>query len=186
MQLRPVLQLSTSGAGVMGELDAQRGRHRAARERLWPSEPPKQVARRELADVIGAIATLRRELTHLRGLLHAKGVLEDSDITGRGKVSCGVIRTQVACFYGIALAQLNDADRREHLVQARHVAIYLCRRLTRLSMPDIGRCFRRDRTSVLHAVRKIERLRPRDEKLDRALSALEHRLVGDGTEGEGA
>jgi len=40
--------------------------------------------------------------------------------------------------------------------EARHVAIYLIRKLTNLSLPDIGKEFGRDHTTVLHSIKKIE------------------------------
>ena len=51
-------------------------------------------------------------------------------------------------------------SRRQPLVRARQTAMYLCRELTDLSLPKIGRAFGgRDHTTVLHACRKIAELR---------------------------
>ena len=40
--------------------------------------------------------------------------------------------------------------------EARQIAIYLIRKLTNLSLPEIGKEFGRDHTTILHAVNKIE------------------------------
>jgi chromosomal replication initiation ATPase DnaA len=68
-------------------------------------------------------------------------------------------------------------SRLKELVEARHLAIYLCITITGLSYPQIGRYFGgRDHTSVLHAHRKIEALRLMNpdlsQKIDRYMEAL--------------
>ena len=40
--------------------------------------------------------------------------------------------------------------------EARQMAIYLIRKLTNLSLPDIGKEFNRDHSTVLYAIRKVE------------------------------
>ena len=42
------------------------------------------------------------------------------------------------------------------IAEARQMAMYLIRKLTNLSLPDIGREFARDHSTVLHAIRKVE------------------------------
>lgn len=55
---------------------------------------------------------------------------------------------------GVTEAQILSSQRQFAL--ARQVAMYLARRLTPASLPAIGRAFRRDHSTVLHAVRLIE------------------------------
>lgn len=70
----------------------------------------------------------------------------------------------------------------------RQIAMYLARHLTLLSLPAIGRRFgNRDHTTVLHAVRVIERLREVDDDLAAAIDTMAAELqrgsvsgVGDG------
>ena len=56
------------------------------------------------------------------------------------------------------LDQITGGSRRRPLVDARQIAMYVTRNMTDLSYPEIGRAFgNRDHTTVIHAVRKIER-----------------------------
>jgi chromosomal replication initiator protein len=61
--------------------------------------------------------------------------------------------------YGISYNDLIGKRRYRDLVQARQIAMYLCRELTNLSYPNIANVFGgRDHTTVIHAVRKVEQL----------------------------
>jgi chromosomal replication initiator protein len=57
--------------------------------------------------------------------------------------------------------------------------MYLSKQLTPKSLPDIGRRFGgRDHTTVIHAVRQIERLRASDSELDADIRLLTRQLEG--------
>jgi len=63
----------------------------------------------------------------------------------------------VASFYGLSRDDLVDRSRRQELVRARHVAMYLCRKLTDLSFEAIGLRFAgRDHSTVVHACNRIQ------------------------------
>jgi hypothetical protein len=70
------------------------------------------------------------------------------------------------------------SDRRTvDLVYARHIAFYLCRKLTSKSYPDIGRRFgHRDHTTVLHGIRKIEATIATNQKLADDVAAIMEKL----------
>ena len=58
--------------------------------------------------------------------------------------------------FGVTEKQMTGKSRRENMVLPRHVAMYLVRSLTSLSLPQIGWRFgKRDHTSVLHAIVRI-------------------------------
>ncbi len=64
-------------------------------------------------------------------------------------------------------------NRTAPVARARQIAIYLSRRLTDMSTPAIAAAFdRRDHTTVLYAVRRIEQRRTQDPHLNRALEQL--------------
>ncbi len=64
-----------------------------------------------------------------------------------------------ADYYGLTIDDLCGSSRSRVLVQARQIAMYLCRELTELSLPKIGQQFGgRDHTTVMHADRKIRQL----------------------------
>ena len=69
-----------------------------------------------------------------------------------------LIISQVCKFYGISESVLRSNQRTKNVADARHVAIYLIREITHLSLPDIGNELGRDHTTILSSVRKIEQL----------------------------
>jgi hypothetical protein len=72
------------------------------------------------------------------------------------------IKRSVADVFGVTPAELDSTGRSLPLVQARHVAMGLAKRLTGRSLPEIARQFGdRDHTTVLHAVRKYQALTDR-------------------------
>ena len=86
---------------------------------------------------------------------------------------------EVSRFFGIDEAVVKGPSRSREAVTARQAAMYLVRRMTNLSTPDIGREFGgRDHTTVLHAVRKIEELISGDAKLSHEIELLK-RLINE-------
>ena len=78
-----------------------------------------------------------------------------------------------AATYGHALADLQGPSRVQPLATHRQVAMYLCRELTDLSLPKIGRILGgRDHTTVMHGVNKIKKLLTTDPELARQVSHL--------------
>jgi chromosomal replication initiator protein len=63
---------------------------------------------------------------------------------------------QTADYYKLTIEDLCGPARSRSVVNARQVAMYLCRELTELSLPKIGQAFGgRDHTTVMHANRKV-------------------------------
>ena len=67
-----------------------------------------------------------------------------------------LIISQVCKFYSIDEAVLRSTLRNKGTTEARQMAIYLVRKLTNLSLPDIGKEFNRDHATVHHSIRKVE------------------------------
>ena len=68
----------------------------------------------------------------------------------------GLIISQVCKFYSIDESVLRGILKNKGTTEARQVAIYLIRKLTNLSLPDIGKEFGRDHSTILYAIRKVE------------------------------
>ncbi len=60
--------------------------------------------------------------------------------------------------YGIEVSDIMSASRTKEIATARQVAMYIIRSITQLSLPEIGRIFGRDHTTVLHSIEKVEGL----------------------------
>jgi chromosomal replication initiator protein len=95
------------------------------------------------------------------------------------RISIDEIQTQVAEHYRIRKAEMTSARRAREVARPRQVAMYLSKQLTPKSLPDIGRRFGgRDHTTVIHAVRQIEKLRADDAELDADIRLLTRQLEG--------
>jgi chromosomal replication initiator protein len=89
------------------------------------------------------------------------------------KVTIDSIQRGVAERYGIRPSQLKEKSNTKKIVVPRQVAMYLVKELTPASLPEIGRAFGgKHHTTVLHSVKKIDKLRHTDPELNRIIHAL--------------
>ncbi len=96
---------------------------------------------------------------------------------GERKVTVDEIQKLVCEHYGLKQADLLSPKRTRAIARPRQVAMSLAKALTTRSYPDIGRRFgNRDHTTVLHAVRQIEKLRAEDASLAADVETLTRRL----------
>ena len=65
-------------------------------------------------------------------------------------------RCVVCKFYSVDEVVLRGTLKNKGTAEARQMAMYLIRKLTNLSLPDIGKEFARDHSTVLYAIRKVE------------------------------
>jgi len=94
-----------------------------------------------------------------------------------------VIQATVAAYYRLPALEMKSARRDRPVARPRQVAMYLSKQFTRRSMPEIGRQFGgRDHTTVMHAIRQVEKLRREDDEMEtdiRALTIILRALPGD-------
>lgn len=86
------------------------------------------------------------------------------------------IQQLVANHFGITLSDMLGKCRSRHVADPRMVAMYLCRKLTRLSSNEIGEIFGRTHANVLHAEKCIPEKCSSDDTLRRSLNQLERQL----------
>ena len=67
-----------------------------------------------------------------------------------------LIISQVCKFYSIDEAVLRGTLKNKGTTEARQIAIYLIRKLTNLSLPDIGKEFGKDHSTILYSIKKVE------------------------------
>ncbi|MBN8882962.1 MAG: chromosomal replication initiator protein DnaA [Salana multivorans] len=108
----------------------------------------------------------------------AEMVLKDLITEGDDpEITPAVIMAQTAGYFGVTLEALCSADRTRVLVNARQIAMYLCRELTDLSLPAIGKVFGgRDHTTVMHADRKIRELMAKNRSTFTQVTELTSRI----------
>jgi len=93
------------------------------------------------------------------------------------RISIDEIQTKVSDHYRIRKAEMTSARRAREVARPRQVAMYLAKQMTQRSLPEIGRRFGgRDHTTVIHAVRQIEKLRAQDAELDADIRLLTRQL----------
>ncbi len=86
----------------------------------------------------------------------------------------------VSQLYNVPRTELLSTRRAQSVVRPRQIGMYLAKKLTSRSLPEIGRRFGgRDHSTVLHAVRKIEKLLEKDEALQQEVNLLT-RILKDG------
>ncbi|MFS0736482.1 chromosomal replication initiator protein DnaA [Sphingomonas sp. 1P06PA] len=95
------------------------------------------------------------------------------------RITIDEIQRRVCDHYRIRQAEMSSARRAREVARPRQVAMYLAKQLTPRSLPEIGRRFGgRDHTTVIHAVKQIERLRQQDAELDMDVRLLIRQLEG--------
>jgi chromosomal replication initiator protein len=96
---------------------------------------------------------------------------------GEPEITAGLIIAQTAAYFGLSIDELTGPSRGRHLVMARQIAMYLCRELTDLSLPNIGAQFgNRDHTTVMYAERKINQLLAERRSVFNQVSELTNRV----------
>ncbi|HXH16376.1 MAG TPA: chromosomal replication initiator protein DnaA [Sphingomonas sp.] len=95
------------------------------------------------------------------------------------RVTIDEIQKLVSAHFELKPLDLISARRARAVARPRQIAMYLAKRLTTRSLPEIGRKFGgRDHSTVIHAVRKIEELRDSDRDIDAAVRVLMRELEG--------
>lgn len=90
-----------------------------------------------------------------------------------GKTRIDQIQMACAKHFGVTRSDILSARKTAKVVRPRHIAYYLSKVLTLKSLPEIGRRFsNRDHTSILHGIRKIERLRQADAEVEADVTAI--------------
>jgi chromosomal replication initiator protein len=95
------------------------------------------------------------------------------------RVTIDEIQRAVSAHFELKPLELVSARRARVVARPRQIAMYLAKRLTTRSLPEIGRKFGgRDHSTVIHAVRRIEELRDSDREVDGAVRLLMRQLEG--------
>jgi chromosomal replication initiator protein len=143
----------------------------------------------DLPDDVGTYIArqVRSNVRELEGMLNR--VLAFSSLTGRPlslelaretlkdilppedrRLASAEIIKYVATHYGLKLSEIKSRNNSKQIAFPRQVAMYLCKQLTDLSYPEIGRLFNdKHHSTVMYSVEKIEQLRTSDPDFARKL-----------------
>ena len=81
--------------------------------------------------------------------------------------------------YGISKEELLGTRRTREIAQARHISIYLIRKVTEMSLPNIGKIFGRDHTTVMSSCEAVEKRLRTDAELVMNINAMIKEVSGD-------
>jgi chromosomal replication initiator protein len=125
---------------------------------------------------IGAHASLNKREINLD---LAREVLSRLIDNAEREITPDAVIKAVAEHYGVKVSDLRSERKHKVIALPRQVAMFLIRSLTRCSLPDIGLRFGgRDHTTVMYAVKKIEKKVREDVSLRNAVDALRKNLEG--------
>jgi len=134
-----------------------------------------------LREMIGALnrilAFIRLNNTQSCTVPECKMILKDL-INDKAKlINIDNIQKTVASFFHISLQEMLSQRRSRSLARPRQIAMYLSKKFTSKSLPDIGRKFsNRDHTTVIHAVKKINELIEKDESIKNNIIEIKKQL----------
>jgi chromosomal replication initiator protein len=121
-------------------------------------------------------------ISSLRGIPISKELARDAIRNIASEEESGVITIEqiqraVAAFYKLTVEQLVSKNNSRQFSFPRQVAMYLCKKLTKQSYPEIGRAFGgKHHTTVIHSFEKIQTLSAADAGLQRVLLDLSEGL----------
>jgi chromosomal replication initiator protein len=132
---------------------------------------------RELEGALNRIAAYAAMQNRVIDIDFTNEVLANILRANQRRISIDEIQGKVSDHYRIRKAEMTSARRAREVARPRQVAMYLSKQLTPRSLPEIGRRFGgRDHTTVIHAVRQIEKLRALDAELDADIRLLTRQL----------
>ena len=88
------------------------------------------------------------------------------------------IQNVVSNYFNISLSEMLSQRRSRPLARPRQIAMFLAKKMTTRSLPEIGRRFaNRDHTTVIHAVKTISRLSEQDDEMKKNISQIKSLLL---------
>ena len=128
---------------------------------------------RELEGALNKVVTFSNIMNKKIDVELTKTVLKDLLRSNNKRITIDEIQNKVSNYYNINTEDLISSRRLRSFARPRQVAMYLAKKLTSRSLPEIGRKFGgRDHTTVIHAVKKIDQLKSESEKFDEDVSVL--------------
>ena len=107
-----------------------------------------------------------------------EGALGDLIKPQKRFVEINEVQKTVSKYYGITVSDLVSNSRRQHLVRARQMAIYLCHNLTSLSLAKIGQNFgNRDHSTVLYSCEKLKELMKTNEEIKNDIENIKIKIT---------
>ena len=92
-------------------------------------------------------------------------------------MSITAIQKEVANYFNVKLSDLKSTKKQKSIVIPRQICMYLARHLTKMSYPEIGaRLGGKDHSTIIYAVKKIEKASANDKQIKTAVDTLINKL----------
>ena len=132
---------------------------------------------RELIGVLNRVIAFSRIHKKILNITDCKNILKD--VFNQAKiVTVDKIQNSVSNFFNISLNDMLSQRRSRPLARPRQIAMYLAKKMTTRSLPEIGRRFpNRDHTTVIHAVKTITRLSENDAEMKKNIDQIKGILL---------
>ena len=132
---------------------------------------------RSLIGILNRIITFGRIHKKPLSINDCKNILRD--VFNQTKViTVDKIQNTVSNFFNISLNEMLSQRRSRPLARPRQIAMYLAKKMTTRSLPEIGRRFaNRDHTTVIHAVKTITKLSQENQEMSKNISQITNLLL---------
>jgi chromosomal replication initiator protein len=132
---------------------------------------------RELIGILNRVIAFSRVHNKNLTISECKNILKDVFNQIR-VITVDKIQNVVSNYFNIALSEMLSQRRSRPLARPRQIAMYLAKKMTTRSLPEIGRRFaNRDHTTVIHAVKTITRLSEQDDEMKKNISQIKSLLL---------
>tara|TARA_B100001027_G_scaffold51622_1_gene34365 strand:- start:3854 stop:5245 length:1392 start_codon:yes stop_codon:yes gene_type:complete len=132
---------------------------------------------RELIGVLNRVIAFSRVNNKTLDVTDCKNILKDVFNQIR-VITVDKIQNVVSNYFNIPLSEMLSQRRSRPLARPRQIAMYLAKKMTTRSLPEIGRRFaNRDHTTVIHAVKTISRLSEQDDEMKKNINQIKSLLL---------
>lgn len=133
---------------------------------------------REMIGAFNRIAAYLNINNRKISVAEAKSILRDSLNKIETNITIEDIQKTVVSYYNISMHDFMSSRRSRSVARPRQIAMYLSKKMTTKSLPDIGRRFSgRDHTTVIHAIKKVEMLMIQDKNFENEVKDLNQKLT---------
>ena len=132
---------------------------------------------RELIGVLNRVIAFSRVHNKILTISDCKNILKDVFSQIR-VITVDKIQNVVSNYFNISLSEMLSQRRSRPLARPRQIAMYLAKKMTTRSLPEIGRRFaNRDHTTVIHAVKTITRISEQDDEMKKNINQIKSLLL---------
>jgi chromosomal replication initiator protein len=133
---------------------------------------------REMIGAFNRIAAYLNINQRKISVAEAKHILRDSLNKIHTNITIEDIQKTVVSYYNISMHDFMSSRRSRSVARPRQIAMYLAKKMTTKSLPDIGRNFSgRDHTTVIHAIKKVEELMIQDKNFENEVKDINGKLT---------